>query len=952
MSAEASADGSSDSPKKMMKKQKTTRALVPEEPAAPAPGERKNSDAAMAGGMRAIMLAKKMSKANKGKGKGKKGRAPTKLYAIPKMKDAEAWIEVWNKERKELDLFAQQFRGHPVKAATHHAEMFGSVLWETRGDQWASNGYVKPKRYEFLGSGGWPIEWGGLKAKAELAKITTKGDKMIAEEYNLKELICERKIQRIAAEREQDVRDLFAKFDTDGSGELDHEEFQGVLERLGFDLNEPDRIWLLGCLDSDGDGTVNLEEFMTFARRPVRHGFSRSVEFHADYPKNLEQELRDLYDPKKLAPRFHPLYSMKALLRRDILKFKPGVRKYIDILWKVIDMDKSGRIEVDEYLQMHENICLMMGVKFAPPASAANPAPAPNPEDGRKTIGGKGASLGEEAPPPQWTPPPGMKLPSTRLGNNVEALRVALEDWNIDHAGYGFLDYSRFTSCWFQLADQFTDGINEKEYTKFLANMVDKMVTTDEHGRMMFKTTDMIIDDLNKAKKKKDDKEAKKKREKAMKDEVAEDQQKAIRKAAVLKIQEVARAWLERRRLARQVALSDSEEEEEAVVKKKRRRRKKKEEKRKSLDDEDDSVVEDEGYPERLAEAERRAREKAATKIQIAFKAWQHERYIATLRDKAAATIGRAMRRHLEKLHAGGPRYRYTKRFKKVYRPHFDGGYWSESSDDTDLSEEDELDEEALRASRRRGMRDRRHGLVVDVRNVDKPPDIDSIRASTAARSQRSLNSRDFSAQSFGRGLLTAGLSSRNTGDLDASGGGQRRPKTTGTLPTMGRKQPLANGGTASDLPPVGARARPGRPGTSGQWAASRTKGPTGQRVPGKGLAGRVGEAVSRQQPQAAAELLRSIPDDPPPGRPVVLPGLASSARPRTTAATMGRSGFKTHVPQHKRTGTAAAALKAQKTAARGDPSSPLFQLPQRMDLEDSLPWQDKTSIQWDFVSC
>ena len=43
-------------------------------------------------------------------------------------------------------------------------------------------------------------------------------------------------------------------------------------------------------------------------------------------------------------------------------------------------------------------------------------------------------------------------------------------------------------------------------------------------------------------------------------------------------------------------------------MKKKRRRRKKKEEKRKSLDDEDDSVVEDEGYPERLAEAERQPR--------------------------------------------------------------------------------------------------------------------------------------------------------------------------------------------------------------------------------------------------------------------------------------------------------------------------------------------------------
>ena len=73
--------------------------------------------------------------------------------------------------------------------------------------------------------------------------------------------------------------------------------------------------------------------------------------------------------------------------------------------------------------------------------------------------------------------------------------------------------------------------------------MVDKMVTTDESGRMIFKTTEMIINDLKKAKKKAEEKE-KKKKEKHKKEEekeAKENKQKAIRKAAALKIQVRAR---------------------------------------------------------------------------------------------------------------------------------------------------------------------------------------------------------------------------------------------------------------------------------------------------------------------------------------------------------------------------------------------------------------------------
>ena len=39
---------------------------------------------------------------------------------------------------------------------------------------------------------------------------------------------------------------------------------------------------------------------------------------------------------------------------------------------------------------------------------------------------------------------------------------VALEDWKADASGHKLLDYHRFTQCWFQLADQHTEEIDEQ----------------------------------------------------------------------------------------------------------------------------------------------------------------------------------------------------------------------------------------------------------------------------------------------------------------------------------------------------------------------------------------------------------------------------------------------------------------------------------------------------------
>lgn len=62
--------------------------------------------------------------------------------------------------------------------------------------------------------------------------------------------------------------------------------------------------------------------------------------------------------------------------------------------------------------------------------------------------------------------------------NKVEHEKLAQEDWGIDHHGMGFLDYERFVSCWFQIADQFTDRIALKDYDAFLGRCVKQLYPT------------------------------------------------------------------------------------------------------------------------------------------------------------------------------------------------------------------------------------------------------------------------------------------------------------------------------------------------------------------------------------------------------------------------------------------------------------------------------------------
>ena len=165
----------------------------------------------------------------------------------------------------------------------------------------------------------------------------------------------------------------------------------------------------------------DFDEFKQFINRRDKVGISQSREFCGSYDTSFKDQLLKLYDPKKVAPKFHPLYTLKALCKRESLKFDPSIRRHLNVLWKEIDEDKSGRIEYDEYVPMHRRCCEIM-VSLT--------------KIEVESISGKKVNVGTGLPP---------KL-LTRDGriNHEEHEKLAQEDWEIDNGGMGFLDYERF----------------------------------------------------------------------------------------------------------------------------------------------------------------------------------------------------------------------------------------------------------------------------------------------------------------------------------------------------------------------------------------------------------------------------------------------------------------------------------------------------------------------------
>merc|ERR1712038_105218 len=68
-----------------------------------------------------------------------------------------------------------------------------------------------------------------------------------------------RKIDEISAEDE--IREAFTVFDSDGNGFINRQELGYVMENLGENMDKEEIEFLINEIDLDGDGQINYEEF-------------------------------------------------------------------------------------------------------------------------------------------------------------------------------------------------------------------------------------------------------------------------------------------------------------------------------------------------------------------------------------------------------------------------------------------------------------------------------------------------------------------------------------------------------------------------------------------------------------------------------------------------------------------------------------------------------------------
>merc|ERR1719310_2551079 len=70
------------------------------------------------------------------------------------------------------------------------------------------------------------------------------------------------KAKELTPEQQNEIKQAFELFDTDGSGSIDTKELKVAMRALGFEPKQEEINKMIGDVDDDGSGTIEYEEFL------------------------------------------------------------------------------------------------------------------------------------------------------------------------------------------------------------------------------------------------------------------------------------------------------------------------------------------------------------------------------------------------------------------------------------------------------------------------------------------------------------------------------------------------------------------------------------------------------------------------------------------------------------------------------------------------------------------
>jgi len=112
---------------------------------------------------------------------------------------------------------------------------------------------------------------------------------------------------QLSDDQSADFRDAFKKFDAAGEGEIPTSELGTVMKMLGHKLNEEELEECIQMVDSDGGGSVDIDEFLELMRVKTKEAQDQAEvkeafrmldkdgkgEIHTDVIKDILRQLDD-----------------------------------------------------------------------------------------------------------------------------------------------------------------------------------------------------------------------------------------------------------------------------------------------------------------------------------------------------------------------------------------------------------------------------------------------------------------------------------------------------------------------------------------------------------------------------------------------------------------------------------------------------------------------------------
>lgn len=143
-------------------------------------------------------------------------------------------------------------------------------------------------------------------------------------------------------EQIQQFKDAFAAFDTNGDDGISNTEFRVILKSLGLDPTEDILMDVLSHIDSDGNGILDVEEFLVFmASRTLYKDDDQNI---IDAFKQFDRDGNGYIDRDEL------IFLMESLGQNM-------TEDEIDEMIKDADFNRDGKISFQEFYIMMKLAC-------------------------------------------------------------------------------------------------------------------------------------------------------------------------------------------------------------------------------------------------------------------------------------------------------------------------------------------------------------------------------------------------------------------------------------------------------------------------------------------------------------------------------------------------------------------------------------------------------------------